>query len=42
MRHPFESGADGFLADPTQLSGVFDIVASMHAPAAVTAEMAGR
>jgi CheY-like chemotaxis protein len=28
------SGADGFLGDPAHLSGVFDIVASMHAPAA--------
>jgi hypothetical protein len=41
MRHPFESGADGF-GDPTHLTGVFDIVASMHAPAALAAEMAGR
>jgi CheY-like chemotaxis protein len=28
------SGADRFLPDPAHLSGVFDIVASMHEPAA--------
>ncbi len=26
------SGADRFLADPTRLSGLFDVVASMHVP----------
>ncbi len=36
------SGADGFLADPTHLSGVFDIVASMHEPAACAAEAGAR
>jgi DNA-binding response OmpR family regulator len=32
------SGADGFIGNPAHLSGVFDIVASMHAPAALVAE----
>jgi CheY-like chemotaxis protein len=32
------SGADGFIGNPAHLSGVFDIVASMHAPAALAAE----
>jgi CheY-like chemotaxis protein len=32
------SGADCFLGDPAHLSGVFDIVASMHSPAALAAE----
>jgi CheY-like chemotaxis protein len=36
------AGADRFLEDPAHLSGVFDVVASMHAPAAHTAEVAGR
>ncbi len=31
------SGADGFIGNPAHLSGVFDIVASMHAPAALAA-----
>jgi CheY-like chemotaxis protein len=35
------SGADRFLGDPAHLSGVFDIVASMHAPAARLAEATG-
>jgi CheY-like chemotaxis protein len=35
------SGADRFVGDPAHLSGVFDIVASMHEPAARAAE-AGR
>ena len=33
------SGADGFIENPAHLSGVFDIVASMHAPAARAAEL---
>ena len=36
------SGADRFLGDPAHLSGVFDVVASMHEPAAHAAEMAAR
>jgi CheY-like chemotaxis protein len=36
------AGADRFLEDPAHLSGVFDIVESMHAPAAHAVEMAGR
>jgi DNA-binding response OmpR family regulator len=36
------SGADRFLGDPAHLSGVFDVVASMHAPAAPEPELAGR
>jgi CheY-like chemotaxis protein len=32
------SGADRFLGDPAHLSGLFDIVASMHEPAGCTAE----
>ncbi len=36
------SGADRFLGDPAHLSGVFDVVASMHVPAARAAEAAGR
>jgi CheY-like chemotaxis protein len=36
------AGADRFLADPTHLSGVFDIVASMHEPAARAAAGGGR
>ena len=35
------AGADCFLRDPAHLSGVFDVVASMHAPAAYAAEVAG-
>lgn len=35
------AGADRFLENPAHLSGVFDVVASMHAPAARLAEMAG-
>jgi CheY-like chemotaxis protein len=35
------SGADRFLGDPTRLSDVFDVVASMHAPAAREAELVG-
>jgi CheY-like chemotaxis protein len=34
------SGADRFLGDPAQLGGVFDVVASMHGPAAHVAEAA--
>jgi two-component system alkaline phosphatase synthesis response regulator PhoP len=36
------SGADRFLGDPAHLSSVFDIVASMHEPAARAAEAGGR
>jgi CheY-like chemotaxis protein len=36
------AGADRFLPDPTHLSGVFDIVASMHEPAARAAAGGGR
>jgi CheY-like chemotaxis protein len=36
------SGADRFLPDPAHLSGVFDIVAAMHEPAARAAEAGGR
>jgi CheY-like chemotaxis protein len=36
------AGADRFLGDPAHLSGVFDIVASMHEPAARAAEAGGR
>jgi DNA-binding response OmpR family regulator len=36
------SGADRFVGDPAHLSGVFDIVAAMHAPADQTLELAGR
>jgi CheY-like chemotaxis protein len=36
------SGADGFVGDPAHLSGVFDIVASMHEPAARAGQMASR
>jgi CheY-like chemotaxis protein len=36
------SGADRFLGDPAHLSGVFDVVAAMHEPAAHAAQMAGR
>jgi CheY-like chemotaxis protein len=36
------SGADRFLGDPAHLTGVFDIVASMHEPAARVAKRAGR
>jgi CheY-like chemotaxis protein len=36
------SGADRFLGDPAHLSGVFDVVASMHEPAARAAEAGGR
>jgi CheY-like chemotaxis protein len=36
------SGADRFLGDPTHLSGVFDVVASMHVRAAHVAGTAGR
>jgi CheY-like chemotaxis protein len=32
------SGANGFIGNPAHLSGVFDIVALMHAPAALAAE----
>jgi CheY-like chemotaxis protein len=35
------AGADGFLEDPAHLTGVFDVVAAMHAPPARTAEVAG-
>ncbi len=35
------SGADRFLGNPAHLSGVFDIVASMHDPAACVAEPDG-
>jgi CheY-like chemotaxis protein len=35
------SGADRFLGDPAHLSGVFDIVASMHEPAAEMAAASG-
>ncbi len=36
------SGADGFLADPAHLTGVFDVVASMHVSPARDAEAASR
>ena len=36
------SGADRFLADPTHLSGLFDIVASMHVPPPRGVETASR
>jgi CheY-like chemotaxis protein len=36
------SGADRFVGDPAHLSGVFDVVASMHVQAAHVAERAGR
>jgi two-component system cell cycle response regulator DivK len=36
------SGADRFVGDPTHLSGVFDVVASMRMSAADAAERAGR
>ena len=36
------SGADRFLGDPTHLSGVFDLVASMHEPAAGVPEASSR
>jgi CheY-like chemotaxis protein len=36
------AGADRFLEDPAHLSGVFDIVASMHAPVRYAAAVGGR
>ncbi len=36
------SGADRFLADPTHLSDLFDVVASMHVPPSRRVESAGR
>jgi CheY-like chemotaxis protein len=35
------SGADRFVGDPAHLSGVFDVVASMHEPVVAIAEAGG-